>query len=218
MKMIEVVNQLQSQGHHISYYVRKDGGILIKSLDGIHFKGASGNAYARKLAGTELSEARRLQTKFALKERKTKKRLALDDAVEKEFKRVKKIWNKAFKAKEGKAHSAGYFGKSRLDWYFKHYGKNEVLIRIKEAERYATGLAYSENVRHLADFIEMTARNKKNNQYLLNLAEDIRANSFFIRDEWILPAYQALYKINEGADIRDVVKKVRAILRITNKQ
>ena len=43
MTMMEVVRQLQSQGHEIDFYVRKDGGILVRSIDGQKFpSGASG--------------------------------------------------------------------------------------------------------------------------------------------------------------------------------
>ena len=51
MTMMEVVRQLQAQGHEVDFYVRKDGGILVKNIDGEKFTtGASGNARARQIA------------------------------------------------------------------------------------------------------------------------------------------------------------------------
>ena len=151
---MEVVRQLQAEGHEVDYYVRKDGGILVRKIDGERFpSGASGNARARQLVGASLSEAREKQLKYATRQRKIKKP-SLDDAIEKEYKKVKKKWNKAFKSKKGKPHPAGYFGRGRIQYAIDHYGKEEALRRIREAERYASGVAYSKNVEQLAYFIK----------------------------------------------------------------
>ena len=212
MKTLDVVHKLQSEGHTISYYVRKDGGILIRSIDGVRYTGASGNAMAREMAQVSLSEARTKQVKYAMRQRKLKKP-SLSDPMMQEYKRVKKIWNKTFKAKGGVAHSAGYFGWSRIKYAKEHYGEEEAMRRIKEAERYAEGIAYSKNVEILASFIE-DAGNKLNSQELLDLAEDVRANAYSIKDEWIYPAYQELYSINIAKDPREIAKRVRGILRL----
>lgn len=57
MRTINVVNQLRSQGHEVSFNVRPDGGIRIYSVDGIKFPKSSseGNNYARELADKNLS-------------------------------------------------------------------------------------------------------------------------------------------------------------------
>ena len=134
MTMMEVVRQLQTQGHEVDFYVRKDGGILVKKIDGERFTtGASGNARARQIVGASISEARISQLKYATRARKVKKP-NIDDAVKKEYDRVKKKWNKAFKAKGGKPHPAGYFGWNRIKYAVEHYGKEEALRRIREAE------------------------------------------------------------------------------------
>ena len=87
MTMMEVVRQLQAQGHEVDFYVRKDGGILIRKIDGERFpSGASGNARARQLVGASLSEAREKQLKYATRQRKIKKP-SLDDTIEKEYKK-----------------------------------------------------------------------------------------------------------------------------------
>ena len=168
MKMIEIVRELQAKGHTVDFYVRRDGGILIKRIDGETFHtGASGNARARQLLGETLSEARAKQLKYATKTR-TRKRTTLPSEVRLEYERVKKIWNKTFKAKGGKGHTAGYFGKGRIEYAFQHYGKEEALRRISEAERYASGYAYSKNVTILAEFIR-TAGERYQSQALIRL-------------------------------------------------
>ena len=215
MTMIEVVQTLQAQGHEIDYYVRKDGGILVKNIDGQKFpSGASGNAVARQMAGAQITEARVAQLKFATRARKVKKP-TLDDEVKKEWQRVKKKWNKAFKAKGGKPHPAGYFGWNRINRAIKEYGREEALRRIREAEKYASGLAYAKNVEQLAGFIQ-DAGAKYDSQALIKLAQDVMENAYAIRDEWIYPAYEALYKLNDGVPPEQVASNVRTILRLKN--
>ena len=213
--MIEVVQQLQRQGHSVSYYVRKDGGILIKKIDGMNFpSGASGNAYARQLTGATISEARTKQLKYATRQH-VRKKMSIDDEIDKEYKRVKKKWDKAFKAKEGKPHHAGYFGKGRIEYTIKHHGKKEALRRIREAERYASGIAYSKNVAILSTFVR-NAGIQYNSEELIQLANDIDENAYAIREEWIDKAYDALYKLDKGKPPKQVANSVRKILRLSN--
>jgi len=215
LTMIKVVAQLQAEGHTIDYRIRTDGGILIKSIDGKKYTGASGNAVARTMAGATISEARLKQLKhITIKREKARKRKrSLPQNIQTEFERVKKIWNKKFKAKGGIPHPAGYFDKSRIQYSIEHYGEEEALRRISEAERYATGYAYSKNIEFLATQIENTGRIMQSEE-LKTLAEDIRSNSYSIKEEWIAPVYDELYKINAGANPLEVAKKVRAILRL----
>ena len=211
--MMEVVRQLQARGHEIDYYVRKDGGILVRKIDGERYpSGASGNARARQLAGASISEARLSQLKYATRARKVKKP-SLDDEIRKEFERVKKKWNKTFKAKNGKPHPAGYFGWKRIKYLMDKYGKEEALRRIKEAEKYASGFAYEENVKQLAYFIQDAAL-QYNSPELDKLGKDVLENAFSIKDEWIKPAYDELYKLNAGVPPKEVARNTRAILRL----
>lgn len=211
LSMISVVNQLTSKGHHVEFYIRKDGGILIKKIDNEHFSGAKGNARARELVGTTISEARSRQLQYATRARRVKSQMP--DAIEEEYRRVKKIWNKAFKAKKGVPHPAGYFSKARIKYSLEHFGKEETLRRISEAERYASGIAYSKNIRILATFVR-SAGEQYNSSELIKLADDIEGSAYSIRDEWIQPAYAELYKLNTGNEPKEVARKVRAVLRL----
>lgn len=214
LSMIQVVRQLQSQGHFVDFYVRKDGGILVRNIDGNRFpSGASGNAYARSLLGVKISEARTSQLKYATRVRTKPIKIQVDDAIKEEYKRVKKIWNKAFKSKDGKPHPAGYFGWQRIKRSVKLYGEQEALRRISEAEKYASGIAYSENIRILSAFI-LDAGYKYHSDDLIQLSNDISSNAYSIRDEWIKPAYDELYKLNTGKSPKDVASVVRSILRL----
>ena len=213
MTMIQVVRELQVKGHFVDFYVRKDGGILVKQIDNERYpSGASGNARARQLLGASISEARTKQLQYATRARRVKKPI-LDDEVQKEYSRVKKIWNKAFKATKGKPHQAGYFGKSRIKYSMEHYGKEETLRRIHEAERYASGMAYSKNVEYLIILIK-SAGEQYNSDELRKLANDIQENAYTIREEWIKPAYDSLYDLNRGLEPKQVASNTRRILHL----
>ena len=211
--MRTIVAKLQSQGHHVDFYVRKDGGILIKNIDGQRFtKGASGNIVARQMAGEEISEARLSQLKYATRARKFK-HPTLDDEVQREWQRVKKKWNKAFKSKGGKPHKAGYFGWNRIAYTLKQYGREEALRRIHEAEKYTTGIAYKKNVMQLVVHTRNYAEQFDSNS-IRKLADDIEENAYMIEEDWIVPAYDELYKLDKGVPIDEVVANVRKVLRL----
>ena len=212
MTMKQIVSRLLAEGHQVEFYVRKDGGILIRKIDNEKFIGAKGNARARELVGANLSEARAKQLSYATRARKVSK-ANLDDEVVQEFKRVKKLWNKRFKSKQGKSHPAGYFGWRRIKYAYEHYGREEALRRISEAERYASGMAYSKNVIHLADYIRY-ANAHYNSESLEQLAKDIESNAYAIREEWIKPAYDEMYKLNAGISPSEIARNVRRILRL----
>lgn len=214
MTMIEVVNELTRRGHSVQFSKRKDGGILIRYIDGVHYTGAKGNAMARQLAGVNISEARQAQLKYATQVRTHPiKKVELTDIIEQEYKRVKKLWNKAFKSKKGKPHPAGYFGKKRIKKSLRDYGEQETLRRIHEAERYASGIAYSKNVESLAGYV-LDVANKLGSKELETLSQDILNNAYAIREEWIYPAYQKLYDLNKGIDPKQIAKETRRILRL----
>ena len=213
MNMRQVVSKLIEQGHQVTYYIRKDGGILVKSIDGERYTtGATGNARARQLVGSTLSEARSSQLKYATRARKVK-RPSLDDEIYNEWQRVKKKWNKAFKSKGGKPHPAGYFGWARIKYSIEHYGREDALRRIREAESYSSGIAYAKNVKKLAFEIRKYGW-QLDLQEFIDLADDLMANAYSIREEWIVPAYDELYKLNKGVPPKEVARTTRKILRL----
>lgn len=211
--MIQIVNELISGGHQVDFYIRKDGGILIRKIDNEHFSGAHGNARARQMVGAQLSEARFKQLKYATQVRMHPVKLEVKDSIKEEYQRVKKLWNKAFKSKGGKPHQAGYFGWKRIKTAIKEYGEEEALRRIGEAEKYASGYAYTKNVQHLAAYV-LEAGAKLQSNELLTLAQDIYDNAYSIKEEWIYPAYEKLYDLNHGVDPKQVAQDVRRILRL----
>lgn len=209
--MRQVVSELQAKGHHVTYYVRRDGGILIRSIDGVHYRGASGNAAAREKVNVTLSEAKLKQLRLATK---TKKQLrTADEDLKAEWRRVREVWRKAFPRKKGQPHPAGHLTWGRIKYSLDKYGREEAFKRLAEAEKYAQGIAYYENVKTLGEYVAYVGR-MYNSEELINLSKDILSHGSSIREEWIKPAYDELYELNNGADPSQVAMNVRTILRL----
>ena len=69
MKVKSLVSELLKRGYDVTYRIRKDGGILITSIDSHKYKGATGNRVARMLLGEELSARRKQQLTKITRER-----------------------------------------------------------------------------------------------------------------------------------------------------
>ena len=90
MTIREIIIQLQKEGKKVKWRQRTDGGILITEINNMKFKGAKGNAEARKIVGVELSEARIKQTQFNVKKYiEGKKEKTIDEALKKKLRENK---------------------------------------------------------------------------------------------------------------------------------
>ena len=142
--MREVVDELRRQGHVVTFYTRKDGGILIKTIDSQKFTGATGNMYGRALVGEKLSTKRANQlSRITWTGKRAKSQISHKyDAVKKQLERTQRIWRKAF----GKDSPVGKITAKKVKWSIEHRGEEETKRLLKEAERYASGMAYQKNV------------------------------------------------------------------------
>lgn len=207
----EVVEELRTYGHKIKYRVRKDGGILITSIDGVKYRGAAGNTMARAMIGdrASLSKKRMTQLKIIKPTKGPKpKKDVLTEKVKEKIKQVQKAYRKNKVPIE-----QGRVTRRLIRKIIGQEGYEAAMKKLEQAERYATGYAISGVIQALAQYIQQLA-NLTGSQLLQQLADDVLANDGIIKDEWIKPAYDILYGINHGRDIRDVVEEVRKVLHI----
>lgn len=199
MLLKDIIKDLIDTGFEIEYRIRQDGGLLITKINGVSFKGASGNARARQIAGVQLSEAQISQRSFNVrkyikgyKHPKDK----FDDDLKAAVKRVQYQWRK------NKVHGRITMRKARE--HFKHEGKRGVLEYLSKMERYGKGFAYEENVRWLSNYTRNVAEGLGLNgeqqarakyielaQFILNIAERFR-------EEWIMKVYSYLYEVRDS--------------------
>lgn len=213
MRLNSIVDLLKKQGHKVKYTKRSDGGLIITEIDGSKYKGKKGNAQARKMTGTSLSEAQVKQLKYAKAMRFNNKYTPLPKDIKNEYLRLRKMWNKAFKPKDGKPNPAGYLNWRRVAKKLHEEGTEAAISSLTEIERYITGIALTKNVMILAQFVASAAGDYRSRR-LQKLSEDIVTHSAIIREENIYAAYQELYKINQGESIKKVVAAVRRILKL----
>ena len=209
MSVWEMIQALARQGHEVSFKKRSDGGYLITKIDGIRYVGATGNKIARSLLGTSLEEALKANKGLAktltenIKIVQKKTRLEpIDEEIKKALRKTQRLWRKNNVATE-----AGMITTKSVRNSIKVYGKKVTLEKLEQAQRYARGIAYTENVKHLRDYI-LDYANELNNDDLRNLANKIWANRDTIMDKCIYPAYKRLYDLDKVGDDKLAIKQI----------
>lgn len=225
MKLIDIVEELVSEGHKIKFRHRSDGGIIITSIDGKKFTSLTeGNRTARSMViGGELSFARAEQVKYnvqkyiKLKPYEHKAKGKVDEALDKELKKVQSLWRK-------NKIQGSKISKKRLRQYIKLVGKKGAMEYLQGREKYARGIAYDMNVDYIIQRLERMSVEPRYRKYMREieaLIEDIKqlkmSGSF--REEWIELIYKVL-GTSEGKSITtemipQVIRDIRTIIGIT---
>ena len=196
MTLIQVVSKLVSQGYKVSYYKRKDGGILIKSINGQTFTGAKGNIYARQLLGLSLAERREKQLTKITRERVVKPRKILVETpqdLERYRKRVMRKWRKA--------GLTGSISKKNLRKIIEDRGFEGALTYLKEMERHTEGKAYLNAIEGLLSRLENDIEiidDSVEQQYLQAAYDLIQANKESFKQEWLFNIFDTLYNFEKG--------------------
>ena len=211
MTIRAIIGALQNKGYSITYRFRKDGGVIITKIGEQRFSGAKGNTLARAILGESLSEKRASQL-----QRITKERVELGDAYKKYLKVAKK-WRSANLPK-----SAGKISFKKFKFTIKEKGIKEALRILSEKEKYASGIAYSKNIKALSSYVEELATRLDEFGFdgsdMYDLASSIEYNDGKIREEDINPAYDELYRLSSEllSDnlVKEVAKNTKRILKI----
>ena len=216
MTLRELVNELRKQGHQVEYYNRKDGSILIRSIDGIDYKdGAAGNKVARAMGeamnlNAELSQARKKQLEII---KPKGKRTPLPKYLEVKLKKVQKIYNK-----NKVPLSQGRITKKLIRRIYQEEGEEAARKKLTRSQRYAEGYATNATIDAFITAIESYRKlfdeGSQESEALKKLEDDVRISSGIIKDEWIYPAYKELYEIKHGRKVVDAVDAARKALRL----
>lgn len=208
MNLKQVIDTLQKQGHTIEYSHRKDGGYIIRSIDGVHYKGKQGNAVARLMVGTKLSEPRRVQLESIRtpKGKRQQKLEALDEDVKRKLRKVQKEHRKRHPTIEGTQTTA------KTRWRIKQFGKEKAMESLDKALRYEMGIAYKDNVLHLLERIEMDLMVDEDSD-MESIYDTIKAKIDEFKEEWISQVYYCLYEWEKGSITgQECARRIRAII------
>ena len=186
-----LVSELLKRGYNVTYRIRKDGGILITSIDSHKYKGATGNRVARMLIGEKLSERRKQQLTKITRERVKRPRKVIintPEDLERYRKRVMRKWRKA--------GLTGSISKRNLRNIIEDRGVKGAETYLKNMERRAEGKAYFNLIDALLDRIANDIEVIDNNEDITNLKEAyniIKDNREDFRREWVFTLLDELY-------------------------
>ena len=188
----QLVTRLQQQGYNVTFRVRKDGGILITSINGSKFSGAKGNIQARTLLGEKISERREAQLKKITRERvKTPRKIPIEtpEDLERYRKRVMRKWRKA--------GLKGSISKRNLRKIIEDRGFTGALNYLKEMERHSEGKAYLSAIEGLISRIEQDLL-IEDDEWLSKALDLIEENKENFKQEWLFNIFDSLYEVERG--------------------
>lgn len=160
MTMMDVIALLKDMNMEVQYTKRKDGGVRVTKIGNQRFTGSTGNALAREMVGASLSERRSAQLK-TIKTPKgkwghPKRTEKLEEDVVKRIRRVQR------KMRKNNVNRTASVTQKNYKYVMEHEGKEEADRRLAQAERYAVGLAYVENVDALVKRLKLDNNKLKN--------------------------------------------------------
>ena len=206
MKVSQMIKELEAIGFKVNARRRTDGGMIITKINEMSFTGASGNQYARKVLGVELSQAKIEQVHFNVEKyikvgQGHKAKDKLDDALVKELKKVQRLWRK----KGVKARIT----KKKLRWHLKVGGRREAEQYLAKMSRYGSGYAYEENVQYLATYIANVALGcpEKWKNEVLEVSQFIMEHINDFKEAWISDIYSYWYEVVQSHYYEPVIEK-----------
>ena len=158
MTVKQIIDLLKQQGHKVDAYKRKDGGYLIKAIDGAKFSGAKGNEAARAMVNVSLSQRREKQLRSITPKAKTKAakirkapkppKAPLPEDLRKAIRRTQE------KLRKEPTKIGGTITTKNIRHIFETQGKEQAMASLQKAQAYAAGIAYAENVQvFFTDFL-----------------------------------------------------------------
>ena len=194
MSVREIIQELQRQGHKVSFFVRKDGGVRITKIDETRFTGSQGNIVARTMIGTSLSERRSRQLESIRTPKGKfghKTTTKLSPEMTKALRKAQRLFRK-YDVKGGKPTTRN------LRYIIKEKGETEAFRRLNQSIRYAKGLAYEENVDWLIKKLEeIQGKLDRPSNSLKKAIEKLRERKSDIREVQL----QQIYALGTTSDL-----------------
>ena len=205
MKLEDVVKAFSSR-YNSEYIKRKEGGIIIKEINGIKYKGKSGNVFFRKLTNASLSTAQKeairagSSKKKAIAEAKEKglpkprkarkkKSLKLGKQLSKRLRKTRKAFKEL---DENQNRIVGTPTRKKILQSLKREGRKSTIQKLKEAERYAKGKIYSAQMEFIIKRIEETADMR--GEDVSELVDFLRSHKNSFYEERFIAFKEEMYK------------------------
>lgn len=167
LTLMDYVKKARSQGYKIKVYKRKDGGIQVRSINGVRYEQGAGNRALRQLTGAQLSKAQTEQLTRITRERVTRQKGQIKqvgkytklEKIDKEIKNKLATVQRAWKKHPPKGQSGTrVLTKNIRKMLESGLTKSEILEALDRAQRYTQNIVYIELVNGLIS--EMQEANK----------------------------------------------------------
>ena len=216
MTIRQIIPELRQQGYNVTYKTRRDGGVLITSINGERFKGAKGNIRARLLTGHVLNKRREAQLTKITRERVLHPRkIPVETPLDMESyrKRVMRKWRKA--------GLTGSISKKNLRRIIEDRGFEGAKTYLEEMERHTEGKAYYSAINGLLARMEEDIQTLKANgdnesaDWIQQAHDLIDSKKDEFRQEWLFAIFDYLYEFENPASnvsAHDFYLRVKSIL------
>lgn len=196
-----IIKDLRKQGHTIRYENRKGGGLLIKSIDKVKFRGYEGNELARQIKGVCLTIRQKSHIENITPQKsvwgQTRKGIELPKALQSKLRRVQRIWRKSH------PNTTEKVTKANVLYNLRTYGEEETIRRLNQRERYGQDYAYFENIDALKERVNRFGSFPVRLSSLQIVLDKIDAKRLIFKDKWIEEINNIIYnceKLNASAD------------------
>ena len=213
MTIKDLAEMLTEQGYDIKLRKRSDGGYIISKINGVSYKGASGNIEARRVAGVQLSHARAYQLERIrpprFKAPSERKQAPLPKELVSKLRKIQRAWRKKHEDIGGTISIRG------LRYQYQQYGEEQAMASLDKAYRYSQGYAYFENVQWLIERLNnLYNKSSESDQVIIKrIINKIQAKSIIFKEEWIHEIYQEIYEAEKRAiEVDELERRIDSIM------
>lgn len=229
MSVLEIIKELQKQGHAVGYRKRSDGGYIITQIDGIKYTGATGNNTARNILGISMSASQMTQRRSNVERyikiprsksgKKKGHKTKGNELTEEEKAKIKELQKLARESRKKTGIDRGTISRKTAIAYKKKHGKEALKELLDARIRYYQGYAYESNVELLIARLKRTILYFGNKKSIVSKLEEcrtlLRININNIKEKYINEIYEKIYdleKTKSEASVNEFLDYIKSII------
>lgn len=214
MTLRQIILELQRTGHRVQYQERKGGGVEITMIDNIKYKARKGNERARDIVGESLTQYQKLHLrnirtkKGQWGNKPTKIKTPIPKNLLTDIRRIQR--------KQRQAGLTERVTRKNVRYNLENYGIEETQRLLGQAERYAMGIAYNENIGWLVQRLEIDNQKLHSSdlQDVINVLKNIYNNETPVKESALNRLIQVEYELEKA--VIDTSEFKRLALNIIN--
>lgn len=214
MTMKEIVNKLEKNGNKIKYRQRKDGGIIITSINGQKMGITEGNRLARSMVGKggKLSKKREKQLSYNVK-RYIKLKPGQHKARGKPDADIVKLVRKVQRTGRKTKVDTGRVTMRKVRYHLKTEGREKTIEYLQRRMRYFQGYANENNINAIQERINRIGYGIQSNllkSKLQSISRILEFKSTNIKEEDVKKIIEILY--NKETTLAKKISMIESLL------